>query len=170
MRNSIRIKTAIAAGVGTAADLFATPAAAGSQNANLGVSATVNAKCTISTTALAFGSIDTLSAAAVTGTGGVAIACTNGSTWTATADVGAGAGATFASRRMTSGANTLAYSLYTDAGHTTVWGNGTSSTGTFTGTGSGSTQNITVYGQIPGSQTGVPAGSYSDTVSVTVTY
>ena len=170
MRNSIRIKTAIAAGVGTAAALFATPAVAGSQNANLGVSATVNANCTISTTALAFGSIDTLSASAVNGTGGVAIACTNGSTWTATADVGAGAGATFAARRMTSGANTLAYSLFTDAGRTTVWGNGTGSTGVITSTGTGSTQNITIYGQIPGSQTGVPAGNYADTVAVTVTY
>lgn len=170
MLNSIRLKTAIAAGVGTAAALFATPAAAGSQNANLGVSATVNAKCTISTTALAFGNIDTLSASAVTGTGGVAIACTNGSTWTATADVGAGTGATFASRRMTSGANTLAYSLFTDAGRTTVWGDGTNSSGVITSTGTGSTQNVTIYGQIPGSQTGVPAGSYSDTVAVTVTY
>jgi spore coat protein U-like protein len=168
--NSIRLKTAIAASVGTAAALFATPAAAGSQNANLGVSATVNAKCTISTTALAFGSIDTLSASAVTGTGGVAIACTNGSTWTATADAGTGAGATFASRRMTSGANTLSYSLFTDAGRTTVWGDGTNSSGVITSTGTGTAQNITIYGQIPGSQTGVPAGSYADTVAVTVTY
>ncbi|HEY0012070.1 MAG TPA: spore coat protein U domain-containing protein [Allosphingosinicella sp.] len=170
MRNTIRIKTAIAATVGAAAAMFATPAVAGTQSSNLGVSATVAANCTISTTALAFGSIDSLSASAVNGTGGVAIACTNGSTWTATADVGAGAGATFAARRMTSGANTLSYSLFTDAGRTTVWGNGTNSTGVITSTGTGSTQNITIYGQIPGSQTGVPAGSYSDTVAVTVTY
>ncbi|HEX8191502.1 MAG TPA: spore coat protein U domain-containing protein [Allosphingosinicella sp.] len=170
MLKTIRIKTAIAAGAGVAAAMFATPAAAGTQSSNLGVSATVAANCTISTTALAFGSIDTLSASAVNGTGGVAIACTNGSTWTATADVGTGAGATFAARRMTSGANTLSYSLFTDAGRTTVWGNGTNSTGVITSTGTGSTQNITIYGQIPGSQTGVPAGAYSDTVAVTVTY
>lgn len=169
MRNSNRIKTLIAAGA-AAASLIATPAFADSKSANLGVSATVAANCTISTSALAFGNIDTLSASAVNGTGGVAIACTNGSTWTATANAGSGTGATFAARRMTSGANTLAYSLFTDAGRTTVWGDGTASSGVITSTGTGSTQNITIYGQIPGSQTGVPAGSYSDTVSVTVTY
>lgn len=166
MRKILGITTAAAA----AAALFATPALAGTQSSNLGVSATVAANCTISTTALDFGSIDTLSATAVLGTGGVEIACTNGSSWTATADVGGGSGATFATRRMTSGTDTLNYSLFTDSARTIVWGDGSSSTGVIASTGTGAAQNITIYGRIPGSQTGVPAGDYSDTVAVTVTY
>ena len=167
MLKSIRVTTAIILG---ACATFATPAQAGTQSSNLSVSATVSANCTISTTPLDVGSIDALSASAVTGTGGVSITCTNGSGWTATADVGTGSGATFATRRMTAGGNTLDYSLYTTSGYATVWGDGTGSTGTITGTGTGSAQSVTVYGRIPGGQNSVPAGSYADTVSVTVTY
>ncbi len=169
MRNITRIKTVFAAATAAAA-LFASPAAAAPPSANLSVNATVSANCTISTTGLDFGSIDTLSASPVLGTGGVAVACTNGSAWTISADVGTGTGATFATRRMKSGANLLNYTLFTDSARTTVWGDGTNSTGVIGATGTGSTQNVTIYGRIPGSQTGVPAGVYSDTVSVTVTY
>lgn len=167
MLNSIRCKAAIAI---AACTTLATPAAAGNVSSNLGVNATVTANCTISTSALDFGNIDTLSATPVTGTGGFTVACTNGSGWTATASVGGGSGATFATRRMTFGANTLDYSLYTNSGYGTVWGDGTGGSGTITGTGTGASQNITVYGRIPGSQTSVPVGGYSDTVSVTITY
>ena len=169
MRINLRIKTAIATGI-AAASMMAAPAHAESKSSNLAVSATVGANCTISTSALDFGTIDTMAASPVLGTGGVNIACTNGSSWTATANVGGGSGATFASRRMSAGTNTLNYSLYTDAARTTVWGDGTNSTGVITNTGTGTAQNITIYGRIPGSQTGVPAGDYKDTVSVTVTY
>ena len=168
MFNPIRIPTAIAGAA--AAVLFATAAQAGSSNANLGVSATVNGSCTISTSPLAFGTVDTLSASPVLGTGGLSVACTNGSAWTASAGVGAGSGATFAARRMTSGANTLNYQIYTDSGRTTLWGDGTLSTSTIGGTGTGSTQAVTVYGRIPAGQTATPAGTYADTVAVTVTY
>jgi spore coat protein U-like protein len=168
--NPTRIKSAIFAGAATAAAVFATPAQAGTQTSNLAVTATVNASCTISTSALAFGSVDTLSASPVLGTGGLSIACTNGSAWTATAGLGGGTGATFASRRMTSGASTLNYQIYTDSARTTLWGDGTASTGTITGTGTGSSQAVTVYGRIPASQTTAPAGSYTDSVQVTVTY
>jgi len=168
--NSIRIKSAIIAGAATAAAMAATPAQAGTQSSNLAVSATVNASCTLSTSPLAFGSVDTLSASPVLGTGGLSIACTNGSAWSATAGVGAGAGATFAARRLTSGASTLDYQIFTDAARTTLWGDGTASTAAITGTGTGSAQAVTVYGRIPAGQTTAPAGSYTDTVSVTVTY
>lgn len=169
MHKTFRFRTAIAAGVFAAA-AFATPASAGTQSSNLSVSATVSANCSISTTPLDFGSIDTLSASAVDGTGGVSITCTNGSSWAASADVGSGSGATFASRRMSAGSDTLNYTLYTDAGRTTVWGDGSGSTATVDDTGTGASQSITIYGRIPAGQTSVPAGDYADTVSVTVTY
>jgi spore coat protein U-like protein len=149
---------------------IATPALAGTANSNLSVNATVTANCTVSTTALNFGSIDTLSASAVDGTGGVSVTCTNGSGWTASADAGSGSGATLASRRMTSGGNVLNYSLFTNAGRTTVWGDGTGGTGTVGNTGTGSAQSFTVYGRIPGGQSSAAAGTYADTVSITISY
>ncbi len=65
--------------------------------------------------------------------------------------------------------NTLAYQIYLDAGRATVWGDGSASSSTKSGTGTGSVQSISVYGRIPSLATVVP-GSYTDTVTVTVTY
>ena len=166
---STRRTTALILGVLGAAT-FSTPALAGTASSTLSVNATVTANCTVSTTALNFGSVNTLSASAVDGTGGVTVTCTNGSAWTAAADAGSGTGATLATRRLTSGGNALNYALYTDAGRSTVWGDGTGSTATVGNTGSGSAQTFTVYGRIAGGQNGAPAGTYADTVSVTITY
>jgi spore coat protein U-like protein len=166
--NPFRVKTAIL--VAACAAAFAAPAHAGSQSSPLTVNATVTGNCSISTSALSFGSVDTLSASPVLGTGGVTITCTNGTAWSAAADAGAGSGATLATRRMTSAGNTLNYMLYTDSGRTTVWGDGTGTTAAIASTGSGAAQSVTIYGRVPAGQTSAPAGSYSDTVGVTVTY
>ena len=76
---------------------------------------------------------------------------------------------------MKSGANTLGYNLYTANTYSVVWGDGTGSTSTVTGTmvlnspnPSGTSQS-TVYGQIPALQDAA-VGSYSDNITVTVTY
>lgn len=150
--------------------LFAAPASAGTASSSISVNATVTANCTVSTSPLNFGSVDTLSASPVDGSGAITVTCTNGTGWTAAANVGTGTGATFASRRMSQGVNLLSYSLYTDAGRTSVWGDGSGTTFTVGNTGTGSAQPVTIYGRIPGSQGSVPAGAYADTVSVTVTY
>jgi len=166
--NPIRFKTAII--VGACAAAFAAPASAGTQNTNLGVSATVNANCTVSAAPVDFGTVDTLSATAVLGSGSVTVTCTSGTSWTAAADVGGGSGATFATRRMTDGGNTLDYTLFRDAARTQVWGDGSGTTFTVGNTGSGSAQTFNVYGRVPGGQSSVPAGGYSDIVGVTITY
>jgi spore coat protein U-like protein len=62
----------------------------------------------------------------------------------------------------------LGYGLFTDSGHVTNWGN-TIGTDTVTGTGSGAAQALTVYGEIPASELVAP-GSYSDTITATVSY
>ena len=139
------------------------------QSASMAVNATVAANCTISTGAVAFPSINTLGGNH-DATGSVTVNCTNGAGWSATANQGGGTGATMATRRMTSGANTLIYRLYTDAARTSIWGDGSTGTAAVSGTGNGAAQVFTVYGRVPSGQTGVPAGSYSDTVSVTITY
>jgi spore coat protein U-like protein len=159
----------LAAGFLTIA-LAATPASAATTSTTLNVSATVTANCTVSSSALAFGAVNPLSGSDVDASGGITVTCTNGTGWTAAAGVGAGSGASFASRRMTAGANLLNYNLYTDAGRTSVWGDGTGSTAQFSNTGSGVAQAVTVYGRVPSGQVTVPPGSYADTVSVTVTY
>ena len=159
----------LAAGLLTIA-LAATPASSATTSTTLNVSATVTANCTVSSSALAFGAVNPLSGSDVDASGGITVTCTNGTGWTAAAGVGAGSGASFASRRMTAGANLLSYNLYTDAARTSVWGDGTGSTAQFSNTGSGVAQAVTVYGRVPSGQVTVPPGSYADTVSVTVTY
>ena len=149
--------------------------AQGTGTINLSVSATVSANCTISTSALAFGSYDPVSAnasAALDGTGGVTVTCTNGAA--ATITLGQGTNATIGSndaaplrRLKDSGTNYISYSLYQDSGRSAVWGN-TAGTGV-SHTGSGAATAISVYGRISAGQN-LPAGSYSDTVVATVTF
>ena len=169
-RNVIKLGQAGAAVALGGLGLAATPALAQTAGSSLEVSATVTANCTVTTSAINFGAVNTLSAANVDGTGGVTVTCTNGTAWSASAGAGSGSGATLANRRMTSGANLLNYNLYTSSARSTVWGDGTSSSAAIGNVGSGVAQNFTVYGRIAAGQTSVPAGAYADTVSVTVTY
>ena len=153
------------------ASLAASPAVAQSTaGANLGVSAKVTANCTVSTTAVAFGSIDTLSSNPTDASGNLAVTCTSGTAWSASAAVGSGTGATFAERKLTLGSNSLSYSLYTNEARSTVWGDGTGSTVKIGGSGNGLVQNNAIYARLPGGQTSAPAGTYTDTVAITVTY
>ena len=149
-------------------------AEAATNTADLDVSAEVSANCTISTIALAFGSYDPVVAhasAALDGQGTVTVTCTSGATTVITLGQGMNADASSTdaapARQMVSGANELAYALYSDSSRTTVWGN-TSETGV-SHVGTGTSANLTVYGSVSGGQN-VPAGSYSDTVVATVTF
>lgn len=160
---------ALAAGL-TLAAVCAAPASAATVGGTLNTSATVTANCTVSTSAVAFGSVNAISGSNVDASGGLSVTCTNGTAWAASAGVGAGSGASFTGRRMTGGANLLGYNLYTSNAYSTVWGDGTASTATIGGTGSGSAQSVTIYGRVASGQTSVPAGSYADTVAVTITY
>ena len=148
---------------------------AATSTANLNVSATVGANCSISTTALAFTAYDpvgTHASAPLNGTGAVIVTCTNGASSTLTLGQGShantGSSDTAPLRRMQdSGSNVLSYALYKDASHTTVWGN-TAMTGV-AHTGTGTATSVTVYGQVAAGQN-VPAGSYTDVVVATVTF
>jgi spore coat protein U-like protein len=80
------------------------------------------------------------------------------------------------SNRMVSSGNYINYSLYQNALLSTPWTTGaTNSTCTtvgqcYTGTGNGSAQTLTVYGQVPTVAVAPAAGSYTDTVTMTATY
>jgi spore coat protein U-like protein len=132
------------------------------------VQATIISSCTInSASTLNFGSIGVLTAA-VNQTSTVQVQCTNTTPYNIGLDAGTGTGATVAVRKMTNGANIVNYSLYSDSGHTVVWGN-TVGTNTVAATGNGAAQSYTIYGQVPAQTTPAPA-TYTDTITVTVTY
>src|SRR6266581_4147058 len=141
---------------------------AASATTTLGVSVTINAGCNVSTTSVAFPTQSVL-ASAVNQTGTVLVTCTNSTAYNVGLDKGAASGATVTNRLMTGPSSaTVGYALYSDTGRTTNWGN-TIGTDTVAGTGNGSAQTLTVFGQIPGQTTPQP-GSYADTVNVTVTF
>ncbi|MDP9096969.1 MAG: spore coat protein U domain-containing protein, partial [Pseudomonadota bacterium] len=108
------------------------------------------------------------SSTALNGTTTLTVACSLLAPYTVGLDAGSGAGATIATRRMTNGANTLQYKLFSDPGRTINIGQ-TVGTDTVSGNGTGVAQTITIYGQILPSQLTTP-GLYSDSVIATITY
>jgi spore coat protein U-like protein len=129
--------------------------------------------CTISATGVAFGAYNPQSAANDDATGTVNLACPTAVTAPIVA-LSKGGASTYSPRRMTSGAFNLNYNLYTATARTVIWGDGTGGTVTVTlsgGTLSGGTRNFSrsIFGRVPGSQN-VGAGSYSDTITLTVTF
>jgi spore coat protein U-like protein len=150
--------------------LCAAPAGAATVQTPFTVSATVQQVCAVSATNLGFGGYDASAALANNATSTVTVTCTPSSTYTIALNAGTTSGGTVAARLMSDGAShTLAYGLYSDSGHTTKWGDGTLSTSTVGGTADGTHQPYTVFGQVATGQF-VPSGSYTDTVTATVTY
>ena len=132
------------------------------------VQMTITATCTVnSATSMNFGTQGVLSTN-VDQTSTIQVTCTNTTPYNIGLDAGTGTGATVATRKMTSAANTVNYTLYSNSGRTTVWGN-TVGTDTQAATGNGSAQSYTVYGRVP-SQAAPAPGTYSDTITITVTY
>lgn len=132
------------------------------------VQITIDAECQVNSASdLNFGTHGVLDAD-VPATSAIAVQCTNSTGYDIGLNAGNGVGATMAARRMTGGAQTVTYSLYTDAGHTDVWGD-TVGSDTVAATGTGAAQTYTVYGLVPAQTTPAP-GDYSDVITVTVTY
>lgn len=145
--------------------LLPTAAMAATTNTTFTVSVAVPATCLISATALSFvaytGVVDVA-------TSSISMTCSNTTNYNVGLNAGLASGATVSTRRMSNGANVISYSLYSDPNRTLNWGQ-TVGTDTITGTGSGTTQVLTVYGRVPAGQFVTP-GNYSDTIIATVTY
>lgn len=147
--------------------LMSRPVFAATTTANLPINATVAADCI-------FGNITSVNFGNYTGvqndaTGSLEVNCTNGTTYSISLGPGTFAGATTTTRRMTGApSGSLTYALYQNIGRTTNWGN-TIPTDTVAGTGTGVIQPYTVYGRIVAGLTPA-AGSYNDTVLITITY
>ncbi|MGY4289602.1 spore coat protein U-like protein [Bradyrhizobium sp. LM2.7] len=152
-----------------AASVVSQAANAATATGQFNVTITIQSNCVVqSATDLAFGSQGVITAN-IDAQSTISVQCTNTTPYTIGINVGNGAGATVASRKMTGpAAATVNYSVYRDAARTLVWGT-TIGTDTIAGTGNGSTQPLTVYGRVP-PQTTPAAGAYSDTLTVTVTY
>lgn len=146
--------------------LWNRPADASTATTTFNVTATVQATCLISGNNLAFG---TYSGSAIGMTTTLSVTCTNGTTYNVGLNAGTASGATVTTRAMTGPASaTLDYAMYQDSGHAANWGN-TVGTDTKSGTGNGSAQTLTIYGELAASQYPAP-GSYSDTITATITY
>ena len=153
----------------------ASMAQAGTATASLTTTLTITASCTINAATLTFPSTPgtNLLSAAVTGSTNVSVTCNSGSPYSIGMDNGANYSST---RRMATGGNYIGYGLYVDSAFSYPWTTGASnSTCTTTndcylGTGSGTPQSIPIYGQVPTVASAPPSGTYSDTVTMTITF
>jgi spore coat protein U-like protein len=99
----------------------------------------------------------------------LSVTCTNATPYNVGLSAGVASGATVNTRKMTGPASALlSYSLFSDPSRTLNWGQ-TIGSDTVTGSGSGAVQALTVYGQTPAGQFLAP-GTYTDTITATVTY
>jgi len=120
---------------------------------------------------LSFGTMTLLSnnvdATSSTGAGSIVVTCTPGTAVTISLDYGVNGGSA-SKRYLSNGSQLLAYQLYQDAAHSTVWGNGSLaySISSFPQT----TQTYPLYGRLFSSSTVPNAGTYTDTVTVTLAY
>lgn len=163
---SLGIRSAVAALV---AVLSSGLAHAATQTTTFLVTANVSTNCTIAATDLNFGDYSPTAASPLDGQSTISVLCTNSTAWNIGLNQGIYSGATVTTRRMTGPTPySLQYALYSDSARTVNWGN-TVGTDTVSGSGTGGTQNETVYGRIPASQN-VGAGGYQDTVTATVTF
>lgn len=133
--------------------------------------------CSVSANSVAFGSYLYTTPSPTDTTGNVRVSCSLGGLVSLLIGYeitfNTGNSGSYSPRTMSFGGNNLTYNLYTNAARTNIWGDGTGGTSTisdgyllglFT-----VVRNYTVYGRIPAAQN-KPAGSYADTIIVTITF
>lgn len=143
--------------------LAAGPARAGSDTADLTVTANVVGSCTIAAATLDFGDYDP-AAGAIASTD-ILVTCTNGTTYSIALE------GTNADRSMSGGAGeSLNYDLFSDAARTVAWDFSTPVSATATNPAAGpSVYPVPVYGLIPAGQP-VSTGVYGDVLTMTVNF
>ncbi|GFO54621.1 hypothetical protein GMSM_16280 [Geomonas sp. Red276] len=130
--------------------------------------------CGVTTTPVGFGSYDVFSGSPLDGQGAVALNCNNPDRKPilVTVAISSGQGGSFNPRQMirSGGSERLNYYLFLDPAKTTIWGDGTGGSSVITQTVSRSLSlNAGIYGRIPERQDAW-VGSYSDTLTVTVSW
>ncbi len=149
---------------------FAPVAQAVATNTTVVVSATVIDSCTVIATPLVFGNYDGIGSSVLDAAATVMPVCTSGTYYSIALDAGLGNGASLTNRKLTGpGGAVLNYGIFTDAGRTIIWGDGTGGTSNNANTGIGSVQSLTMYGRVPAEQSAT-VGAYVDTITVTLSY
>ncbi len=120
------------------------------------------ADCTVSSSGVVFGSYDPLDAADTHSAGSIRLNCDEPVTASITLS-----GDGTADRAMRNGGSELAYQLYVDPQRRIVWGDGSGASDTVTV--EGTVAERPVYAAIPARQP-VTAGSYADTIVLTLSY
>lgn len=137
------------------------------------VTSTIVGACSVAISGVTFGTyapLSTHASAPLDFMGDITLDCSDGTPVNITLDQGQhpAMGSTDASplRRMASVTRYLEYNLYTDAGHTQVWGNAPPGYSPPSGS---YPVSLSVHGRIPPGQL-VGPGSYIDTVVLTATF
>ena len=146
----------------------------------------LGATCTVSSTGMAFGAYQPLTFAGKltsvdnTSIANVRVVCTGllaqGGYTISLGPSTYGTGNLISTRYLnntTNGGAYMAYNIFTEITHITIWGNGTTGslvTGTSALILGTSTNNHNVYGKVPAGQNTLKAGSFSDSLTMTLTY
>jgi len=167
MRSSLL--TPVAAGVLLA---LAGTAQGATKTTTFQVSATVSKNCVMSAAAMNLGTFDGTND--LTASSNITVNCTAGTPFTV--DLDKGSAPSYVTRTLKSGADTLNYNLYTTNTYTNIWGDTTGGTARGSGTGAGMTaaqaQTLTVFGRLRAvdNTQSFGAGTYTDTITATITY
>lgn len=159
------------------------PAQAATVHGTLGVLAEVGAGCQVNNASvdngvidfgdLDFGKINTMTEQHIDSGGmgvgsaiGIEMECSDGTSYNIRLDQGLyyDGGASSRAMQIAGGTSLLRYGLYQDAARASAWQPGVAVAGTADST----TNTHYIYGRIPGVNTNVPSGSYSDTVRVSI--
>jgi len=127
----------------------------------------------VSVTGIVFGAYDPLEARPVTQVGSLTLKCVQAGaspTLPVMIDLSAGNSGSYAFRHLEKPGDSLRYNLYLDPASTQVWGNGSGGSGHYPHLPSGDVETtLTIYGRIlPGQNAG--AGTYTDTITVTLNF
>ncbi|MGK5069931.1 Spore Coat Protein U domain protein [compost metagenome] len=162
------VATAAVLAVGVPAIGNAASYSNGTNTTTFDVTLKIIANCVIAALPLDFGQTQGVLATAVNVNTTLNVTCTNTTLYNVGLNAGTGAGSVGTTRYLSgTGGNaaTVQFNLFQTAG-ATVWGN-TQGTDTLGGTGNGTAQPITVYGNVPPQATPMP-DTYKSTITATV--
>lgn len=135
--------------------------------------------CSVSSTGVAFGTVDVLPGSAINTTGTITVTCEAllAVTLPYSVTLSTGGSGSYTTRKMTNpNSSTFNYNIFRDSGPTNILGDGVapnvkiSDQFILTLLNLNQTRNHTVYAQIYPNQQGTAPGVYSDNITVTVIY
>ena len=135
------------------------------------VAAHAAVRCSVTTVGVAFGVYDVFASTPLLSAGSVSVRCVGIGTGIELISVAlsTGVSGSFHPRTLFRGSDRLNYNLYLDPGHSQIWGDGTGGTMRHVSVSNSQPANLTIFGRIPPGQD-VSAGTYSDTIIVTVNF